>query len=263
MNFIPRLQQNYIHFRNWSATPQGQQALQTTVTSFSEVAVSLAIQKIAISLFALEGGVVLLATITAIGLSVALLSALSPLARKTARFIAQLGVINLVHQLGLTVFIHEMGHAMAAAALCRSGLPKISLSFFGEGSTTYTLSKLSALGEYLGRDKVRIVIAAAGPLASVAFAMGMFAWSSYQTDGSSAQRLMIHGAVQLGSDLKYAWESIGIRNPTQLSNDFHALHKLGGIHPKTSFAIMALLPAIQLIWINRTRIKTWMSGLFQ
>lgn len=249
-------QARFQQFKTWSATAEGQQAQQFAWTSAKQLAISLAIQSVAISVFAMSGSVTVVCTLTLAGFSVAALSyipSLSERASNACKFLANFGVIHLVYELGLNTFIHEMGHALAGAALY-GGRPTIQIDFLGGGQTMNPAGKLTVLGEFFGKERVRVLVAAAGPIASLVFAMGMFAWAAYQTDGTVAQRMNIQGAVQLTDELIHSYKSAMKRN-LSIGNDYGTLHRLAGIHPAVSLTVLALLPAIQLIWINREAVK--------
>lgn len=248
------LTRQFDRMRNWAIEVKNHPNTGIVLQSSAQLATSWAIQKLAISIFALSGTCVVICTFTAVGIGAALFAYKDPIIAKACRVFAQFGVIQLVHEMCLSTFIHEMGHAMAGMALYRSRqFPSITLDLFGGGATKTVITHLSSLGNFFGKDGSKLIVAAAGPLASVAFAVGMVAWSTFQSDESSAERMMIHGGVQLMTEMRYAWESIWIRNPTSLSNDYIALHKLGGIHPGAALAMLALVPIIQLLWINRDK----------
>ncbi len=257
MNDLSRcVGRRYQQYQNWITTPEGGATRRLFLETSKQIALSWVIQKVAISIFALNGGVVVVCTLTGIGLGVALLTHVPALSRVSSRvcgFVARFGLIHLVHEIGVTTFIHEMGHALAGAALFRGKRPNIQIELLGGGSTRTYSATLSRFGQMIGKERAKIALAAAGPMASVVFAMGMIGWASYQTDEAAAERMRIHGAVQLGSDLVYAWGAIGLRNATT-QNDFIALQRLGGIHPAVSLSVMVLLPTIQLLWIYRARI---------
>lgn len=257
-----KIQQNFQSLKNWAVEEESRESRARIGRACAQIGLSWTIQKVAIMVFALQGSFVIVCSLTALGLGVAILSANSPMAAKACRFVAQFGVIQLLHKMCLYVFVHEAGHAIAGAALYRhKQMPKIEVDLFGGGRTTCISRTLSGLGNFLGRDRVKLAVAMGGPIASVVFAMGMFAWSTYQTDEASAERLAIHGGLQLASECEYAWDAIWINDPTALGNDYVAMHTWGGVHPAAALGVMLLLPVVQVLWLNRAKISSSWSSL--
>lgn len=221
------------------------------LTSLSQVGLSWTIQKIAISIFALQGSAVIICSFTVVCLGVSFLAPYWSPAQKICRFVAQLGVIRLVHEMFLTSLIHEGGHASAGALLYRSTKrTTIEIELFGGAATNIVSSKLSSLGSLVGRQRARLIVAAAGPMASILFGVGMFAWAAYKTSEVARERMAISGAIQMGDELSRCWTAYWLKDATSLSNDYIALKELGGISPLVMFTCMALIPVMQIAWIS-------------
>lgn len=219
--------------------------------SLCQVGFSCAIQQVAISIFALQGGAVVVCTFTAVCLGVSFLSPYWSPAQKICRFVSQLGLIRLVHEMFLTSLIHEGGHACAGTLLYRSTKRAlIHFELFGGASTDIVSSKLSCLGNLVGRGKARLIVAAAGPMASILFGVAMFSWAAYRTNEAAKERIAISGALQIGDELSRCWAACWLKDNTSLSNDYIALKQLGGISPLAMFAFMALIPTIQAVWFS-------------
>ena len=229
-----------------------------------QLAISCVIQSVAISAFALYGSVTVVCTLTAAGFAVAALTMIPSVSENAAgacRFLANFGVIHLIYELGLNTFIHEMGHALAGAALFRGKHPTIEIDFFSGGNTITRTGKLSALGSLIGKDRAQLIVAAAGPIASLVFAMGMFAWATYQSDEVMAQRMNIQGGVQLFDEIHHAYKYFAARVLSP-GNDYGKLQHLAGISPAASLGILILFPTIQLLWINKKAVKKKIENIF-
>ncbi len=234
-------------------------------STLTDVATSVAIQAIAIyalNLTVLSPYATIACGVTCLGFAGALIAARLPIAGRISRFVAQLSVVRLLHEIILTPLIHELGHATAGLLLFRSSTgPRITLSLLGRGATRVVTTYLSPLGELVGKARSKIILAAGGPIASVAFTLGMFAWSAYQTDQVAAERFAAHGLVQWADEIVHATTSIFTTHPLPDSNDFESLRQLGGIQPTTALGLIVILPVIQLIWLNRAKISSLWSGL--
>lgn len=250
--------------RNWFVEDEHLESRERVGRAFAQVALSYTIQKIAITLFGLAmlpSNAVFICTLTAVGFGVAMLAVKSPLAAKVCRVVAQFGIIRLIHETCLTTFIHETGHAVAGVSLFRhTKVPHIEIDLFRGGRTQVAISTLSPLGTFLGRDRAKLLLAAAGPIASVVFSMGMFAWATYQTESADAERLAIHGAVQLSTEIEHVCGAVWANQPLSLGNDFANMRELGGISPAVSLGVIVLLPVIQLLWLNRKSVSSLWSN---
>lgn len=193
--------------------------------------------------------------LTALGMLIAPLSYWYPAATKVCRLWAAFGVINLWHEMCWNTFVHEMGHALTRCSLylpARNGKnPIIEIELFNGGKTKAPVSALSALGNALGENRSKFMYAAGGAVASLVYSMGMFGWASFQTNAVTAGGLMIHGGIQLISECAAARRAA--------SNDYEVMQKLGGITPKHTLGMLVIIPAIQLAWINRTRLNSLLS----
>lgn len=153
---------------------------------------------------------------------------------------------------GPAIYAHELGHAVAASAVHQGANPRISVTPFKGGVTRYTPGPLTELGQKLGPEGSRALVAGAGTLvdatsAAISFAVGYRIRKEHPVLGPA---LMGFGALTMANSVLYAGSALFGSLPALANqgNDFAALAVSIGLHPLASLAILgALLPAEYLL----------------
>jgi hypothetical protein len=137
------------------------------------------------------------------------------------------------------ILIHETGHVAAVEGLLQNGNPKIELFPYFGGSTSFQVSKPTELGKKLGVERIQPIIAASGPILSLAVStvqLGVSLKLSHHAPELS-RMLVLASLVNFLFHFVYAVSAIWA-NPKNCANDFVVL-KAAGIHPL--FAALAIL----------------------
>jgi hypothetical protein len=114
--------------------------------------------------------------------------------------------------------------------------------------TQSTLHGLSKLGNYLGEYRVKMVIAAAGALATVVanqmtIISAMYLKESYP---ELSKYVLFPTLCSLSKEINYAWSAFDTAKAVP-GHDFVVLWKEGGIHPYLAIVGMVALPAISTL----------------
>lgn len=153
---------------------------------------------------------------------------------------------------GAGIYAHELGHAVAANLVHQGANPSIDVTPFKGGVTRYRPGPLTELGQKLGEDGSRALVAGAGTLvdatsSAIAFAVGYRIRKKHKVLGPA---LMGYGAMTMANSVLYAGSALFGNLPAlaKQGNDFAALATSIGLHPIASIAILgALLPAEYLL----------------
>lgn len=142
------------------------------------------------------------------------------------------------------LLIHEGGHALAAQALIKEPNPRISIKPLAGGVTSYRVGALSRLGEFVGRENSKLLIAAAGPALSVGLATASlgFSLALRKSHPELSRYLLMMSAVSIAQHALYALSALW-SSKAQLGHDFVRLMG-GGLHPVASVATIVALPII-------------------
>ncbi len=147
-----------------------------------------------------------------------------------------------------STWLHEMGHAKMIELLYENGNPQVEVFPFKGGVTRWQLSPLSPLGEKLGSNGSRAMVAAAGTMVDMGVAMTTFGagFKLRKKHPVVGAALMGYGAMTVTNSIAYAASAVG-KDFAQLASqghDFANLAVRAGIHPIASIALMAsVLPA--------------------
>ena len=160
----------------------------------------------------------------------------------------------LCHRVGIVVFCamdlmmrdlltHEMGHAIAAQQCFFNAFPSINITPFVGGITRYTKSGLTGLGKMLGKERVSLLIAAAGPLASFATSLSMMALAHLKKKENPdfSEKLEAAAVVSIASHIVYAFSALQGRKDN--GHDFVRLAQ-GGYHPLAFIVSMVVIPIL-------------------
>ena len=153
--------------------------------------------------------------------------------------------------------IHEAGHALAAWLLFSDSQPKITIHLHG-GYTEFRAGGLTSWGEWLGYNRSRVFVAAAGPgLAMIDASILLIIAHLIKEDHPDWHWTLIHIAIQrVSSHVAYALSALTPLSPEKaLSHDFHYLWKHANIHPVAAAVAMAALPILVqcALWAFRTK----------
>jgi hypothetical protein len=162
------------------------------------------------------------------------------------------GIASTAATAGPSIAAHELGHAVAANAVYQNANPSISVQPFKGGVCRYTAGPLTDLGQKLGPNGARALVAGAGTLvdatsAAVAFAVGYKIRKEHPVLGPA---LMGYGGFTVLNSMLYAGTALKGSLPllAKQGNDFAALATSIGLPPLASIALLgALLPAEYLL----------------
>lgn len=164
---------------------------------------------------------------------------------------------NLTHG----TLVHEMGHALAAWLLFKNSDPAITIQLHG-GYTEFYIEKLTALGEWLGHSRSRLIVTAAGPgLAMIDASLLLILAHFVKESHPDWHRTLIHIAInRVANHIFYALSAL-FPMPAEkaLSHDFHYLWKKAGIHPIAAAVAMTTLPLLVHCALS-TRIFNYSKG---
>jgi len=148
-----------------------------------------------------------------------------------------------------STYLHELGHKIAINTLYEGANPRISVEPFKGGATRWSPRALSSLGQSLGPQASRSVVAMAGTamdaLSSVAlFATGYHVKKRNPVLGTS---MMVYGAMTMANSTAYALSGIGKTAASSPGHDFLTLNSMTGIPCWASAAVVAsILPVTYL-----------------
>jgi len=159
-------------------------------------------------------------------------------------------LVTITMNAGISIFIHECGHAVLASLLFREACPTIHILPFQGGVTTYTIScGLTVIGESIGQNVAEAVITAGGFIASCLFAKAVCTLPSKISLTTKIQRLLKDVALnQLFFETVYALKACVISR-NRMENDFTKLWITKGIHPLVPIAV-TLLMLVQVILLK-------------
>lgn len=144
------------------------------------------------------------------------------------------------------LIVHEGGHALAAKILIKNPSTRITL-FPAEnrGLTTYRVGALTQIGEFFGRAKSKLIIAAAGPaLAVVTATVGFAASLALRKSKPELSRyLKVMSIDSISRHVFIALSALLAATKDQKGHDFVQL-MAGGVHPIVGAISMIALPLI-------------------
>lgn len=156
---------------------------------------------------------------------------------------------NLVNTAGLiypNIWIHEAGHAVAAALCFKKPDIIMMVKPFTHGDTSFVTSNgLTTIGSYFGKYNAITLYRAGGLIGSTVFAMTEIAVAFFFKDKSPQVSLTLncHAFSQIANDVLAGIAAL-ISRGFNVRNDYLALWKIGGIHPVISMTLMVALPII-------------------
>lgn len=142
-------------------------------------------------------------------------------------------------------FIHEAGHACTAMLLLQNANPSIEVHPFTGGVTYFSVDKLTALGNVLGKEPSLLLISAAGAACEVGASLLciVVAHAISDTHPEMSKYLNCLGLIILLDPISYALDAYLYPFQDMPGHDFLALAK-GGVHPLAAIAFMALAPIV-------------------
>jgi len=162
-------------------------------------------------------------------------------------FIGRLSIVNSVGMSSLNIWIHEAGHAVAAACFFLKPNIKIHWDPFLHGDTSFSVSNgMTKLGQLLGKHHAIMLFRAAGLIGSTVFAMTEIGAAFFFKESSPQVSLTLtcHAISQIANDVLYGLAALASRG-FNVRNDYLALWKIGGIHPAIPMIAMVALPVIE------------------
>lgn len=166
----------------------------------------------------------------------------------TIRHASGISIANGVGLAGPTPWIHELGHASAAALLFKKPCINIKVIPYQAGSTSYSVSYgLTSLGKLIGQENSILFTTAAGIMSSTIFALFEFGVANGIKERFPilSEWMNYHAITQIFTDVIYGMSAF-VTNRCDLSHDFIRLWNLGEIHPLIPIALMIALPVIEL-----------------
>lgn len=142
------------------------------------------------------------------------------------------------------VIFHEGGHALAAHLLIKNPRTRITLKPGEGGQTVYRLGPLTKIGEFFGRNKSKLIIAAAGPAVSVVtatIAIGV-SLGIRKSNPEMSRYFKVMAADSIAQHAFYALSALWVP-ATQRGHDFLQL-MVGGVHPVAAVIAIVAVPII-------------------
>lgn len=142
------------------------------------------------------------------------------------------------------LIVHEGGHALAAHILIKNPRTKITIVPTQGGQTSYRIGALTKIGEFFGRNKSKLIIAAAGPAAAVVtatFTLGV-SLSIRKSNPELSRYLKVIAVDSIAQQAFYALSALWV-SATNKGHDFLQL-MAGGIHPAVAVIAIVALPII-------------------
>lgn len=160
------------------------------------------------------------------------------------------GIAHTVGSLYPTIYLHELGHKVAAHTLFDGVQSTITVNPLQGGSLRWRPQGLSELGQRLGYEGSRAAVAAAGPMVDVVTSMAAFGagYKMRHRHPVVAQTMMGYAAANMANLTLYAGSGIGKTLASSPGHDFLNLQAFAGIPCWVSTAVLAsLLPAQYLV----------------
>jgi len=144
--------------------------------------------------------------------------------------------------------VHEGGHVLSTYLLSQKSTIQVVAHSMWHWHTQSTLHGLSKLGNYLGEHRVKMVISAAGALATVVANQMTIISALYLKDSypELSKYVLFPTLSSLSKEIKYAWSAFDTAKAIP-GHDFVVLWKEGGIHPYLAIVGMIALPLISTL----------------
>lgn len=149
-----------------------------------------------------------------------------------------------------TIYLHELGHKIAAEQLYSNPRTSITVNPFKGGAMRWYPSALSPLGEKLGANGARAAVAAAGPAVDVLTSVALFGagYKLRKKHPMVGHAMMGYAGMNMANITAYAASGIGKTLAQSAGHDFLNLQAFAGIPPWVSMvALASILPAQYLI----------------
>jgi hypothetical protein len=144
--------------------------------------------------------------------------------------------------------IHEGGHALSTYLLSQKATIQVIANSLGNWKTYSTIMELSKIGKYLGAHYSRMLITAAGPLATVVTNQitMIFALRFKNSYPEFSKFLFFPVLNSLIKEFEYAKSALSIAHdhPDYSGHDFVIIWKEGGVHPTIAMVALVILPLI-------------------
>lgn len=145
------------------------------------------------------------------------------------------------------VLVHETGHYLSADLLF-VGDPKLIINDFsqGGGSVTYSIGRVTRIGEFFGKQLSETIVSAAGAGISVITSTLQLiaAHRCRKTRPELARYLRMSAIMTIGSHIEYALSSFSTTLKEKPGHDFLQLQRLMGISPIVSCIAIVAIPLI-------------------
>ena len=153
--------------------------------------------------------------------------------------IASFSFINTFALSYFSIYIHELGHALAAITCFNTPRIKIIISPFLSGKTIYAVSYgMTRMGSFFGKERALLMIAASGFAASGTFCLLM----TYVSKTVKEWEVLLQNIAlsQILSELIHA-VSILVFDDMDGCHDLTYLHYFGNIHPLIPISLLTII----------------------
>lgn len=143
-----------------------------------------------------------------------------------------------------STYLHELGHKMAIHTLYAGAQTEIHVTPFKGGATRWSNEGLSPLGQHLGADGSRAVVAMAGTAMDALSSCALFAagYKMRKTRPVTGNAMMGYGILRMVASTQYAASGIGKTAATvSAGHDFFRLQTTLGVPCWASTAVVASL----------------------
>lgn len=165
--------------------------------------------------------------------------------------IASFSLVNTFALSYFSIYIHELGHVLAAIACFNTPRVKIIISPFLSGKTIYAVSYgMTKIGSFFGRERALLMIAASGFANSGTFCL----LTTYASKTVKEWEVLLQNIAlsQILSELIHAI-SVLIFDDMEGCHDLTYLYYFGNIHPLIPISVLTLICLHTLYHKSNTR----------
>ncbi len=162
------------------------------------------------------------------------------------------GSVVVIHGLGwFDTLLHELMHAAAARVLYKDAEPKIEVKPFFGGFTRFNNSQMTPLGQRVGKQGSKAIVAAAGVVGQVALAVfeAILIRGTWRSHPLASFLLAGHSLMQIVGVTTYGLTKVEAFGLNAQSHDFCAFQSATGVPPKVSVVALVALPLLGLVGV--------------
>lgn len=153
------------------------------------------------------------------------------------------------------ILLHEAGHAATASLLFKNANPKITMTPYLGGKTTFNTAKLTQFGENLGKSGAMFLVTLMGPactllVSTIAIAVGCAVQEKFPELSSY---FICTGKRDFHANSFYALSAL-LSSPFEKAHDYARLATYG-IHPLASALFLLMMPIVITKTMHRSALR--------